>query len=291
MVDLSTVTLGTLRDWPLPAPGDDKEQRGRVLVVGGTATTPGAVLLAAEAALRAGAGKLTVATAASVAPQVASVLPEAQVHALPETEDGSIAPGASSRLLDVVDDDDTVLLGSGFVDPKASTALLDDFLPRVRGTVVLDALATAFVTQRPERLGELRASFILTMNPLELGKTLGREGHSEDPVGDTAELASRTGAVVLCGGTNKIVADGTGRMWCIEPGGPGLGVSGSGDVQAGIVTGLAARGAEHAQAAVWGGFLHGVAGDRLADRIGAVGFLAREIPGEVPGLLSELACS
>jgi NAD(P)H-hydrate repair Nnr-like enzyme with NAD(P)H-hydrate dehydratase domain len=74
----------------------------------------------------------------------------------------------------------------------------------------------------------------------------------------------------------------------VTTGGPGLGVSGSGDVQAGIVTGLLARGAEPAQAAVWGAWLHGRAGEVLADRIGPVGFLARELPATVPGLLAEV---
>lgn len=292
MAEITTVTPGTLREWPLPEAGADKEQRGRLVIVGGSATTPGAVILAAEAALRAGAGKLVVATAESVAAQVGSLLPEALVHGLAEGADGNIDPRSSDRLADVVGDGDTVLVGSGFVDPQQATALLEDFLASLRATVVIDALASAFVTKRPERLGELESRFILTVNPGELGRTLRREdGTCEKPAADTAELARRTGAVVLCGGTDKHVADASGRQWCIEYGGPGLGVSGSGDVQAGIVTGLAARGAEHAQAAVWGGYLHGRAGDRLADRVGTVGFLAREIPGEVPQILTELTGS
>ena len=69
---------------------------------------------------------------------------------------------------------------------------------------------------------------------------------------------------------------------------PGLGVSGSGDVQAGIVTGLLARGADPVQAAVWGAFLHARPGERLAASVGAVGYLASELLGEVPRVLSEL---
>jgi hydroxyethylthiazole kinase-like uncharacterized protein yjeF len=282
------VSASTLRDWPLPGPGDDKEQRGRVLVVGGTATTPGAVLLAAEATLRAGAGKLVVATAAGVAPDVACRLPEAQVHGLPETASGSIAPGAAERLLEIAGAGGTVLVGPGFTDPEESAALLEALLPGLGGTVVLDALATAYLTPKPERLTTLEASCIVTANPKELGKSLGRDGASTDPCDDSAELARRTGAVVLCGGTDKVVADPEGTLWQVGAGGPGLGVSGSGDVQAGIVTGLAARGAAHPQAAVWGGFLHGEAGERLAARVGPVGFLARELPAEVPAILAGL---
>lgn len=289
MPEARQVTAETLRDWPLPEPGDSKEQRGELVVVGGTATTPGAVLLAAEAALRAGAGKLAVATAASAAVHLAVLLPEALVWGLPEDGAGNIDPRASDQLLEHLGEGDTMLIGSGFVDPEASAALLARLVPELDATVVLDALASAYVTEAPERLVEKRSSFLMSINPKELGKTLRREGgFSEDVEADTLELAARTGAVVLCGGTDKLVADPAGRLWRVSVGGPGLGVSGSGDVQAGIVTGLVARGAENAQAAVWAGYLHGEAGERLAGRVGPVGFLAREIPAEVPAILSSL---
>lgn len=74
----------------------------------------------------------------------------------------------------------------------------------------------------------------------------------------------------------------------LSSGGPGLGVSGSGDVKAGIILGLCARGAEPAQAAVWGSYLHGAIGGRLASEYGTYGFLSRELPGEIPQALLEV---
>ena len=79
-----------------------------------------------------------------------------------------------------------------------------------------------------------------------------------------------------------------GQSWVVEGGGPGLGVSGSGDVQAGIIAGLLSRGAEPAQAAVWGAYLHARTGERLAATVGQVGYLARELPPQVPAVLGEL---
>ena len=94
----TVVTPQLLRDWPLPDPSGGKEARGSILVIGGSAETLGAVVLAAEAALRAGAGKLQVATAASVAPFAALALPEALVRGLPETDGGAIrADGVRTR--------------------------------------------------------------------------------------------------------------------------------------------------------------------------------------------------
>src|SRR5215204_1263891 len=94
------ITTDVLRGIPLPMPdgGGDKESRGRVLVVGGGRETPGAVVLAGVAALRAGAGKLQVATGASNAALVASSLPEARVFALPETRAGKLASAACGKL-------------------------------------------------------------------------------------------------------------------------------------------------------------------------------------------------
>ena len=90
-----------------------------------------------------------------------------------------------------------------------------------------------------------------------------------DPLAASVELARRTRSVVLCGGAETLAVQPDGESYRITEGGPGLGTSGSGDVQAGLVTGLLARGADPLQAAVWGGYLHGAAGDRLAQHVGA----------------------
>jgi ADP-dependent NAD(P)H-hydrate dehydratase len=284
------VTTATLRGWPLPKPGENKDARGCVLVVGGSSSTPGAVRLSGEAALRSGAGKLMLATVASGVPALAVATPEASVHAMPETSEGNMGPESADLLVELAEGCDAVLFGPGLVDVEHAVDLLSAVLPRLGGKVVIDALASAFITVRPERLRELECEVVLTLNPKELSSTLKaeRDAVEKDPLTAAAELARRCGAVVLCGGRTKSVAAPDGRAWLAEVGGPGLGVSGSGDVQSGVVTGLWARGADPAQAAVWGGYLHGRAGERLSARVGTVGFLAREIPAEVPQVLSEL---
>src|SRR3954471_4147761 len=120
------VTPRLLRDWPLPQPSDDadKEGRGRVLVVAGAPDLPGTAILAATAALRAGAGKLRIATVASIAPHVGIAVPEARVVALAETECGAIAPDAAARLADLANDCQAALLGPGLADTDTIRALL-----------------------------------------------------------------------------------------------------------------------------------------------------------------------
>ena len=117
-----TVTAAALRAQPLPAPGGDKEQRGRVLIVGGSARVPGAVMLAGEAALRAGAGKLQLATAASVAPGMALAMPEALVLGLGENGQGEIVRG--HRALDAaMSACDAAVIGPGMASTNTTAAL------------------------------------------------------------------------------------------------------------------------------------------------------------------------
>lgn len=284
----TVVTTAVLRGWPLPLPDNGKESRGQVLVVGGSRGTPGALLLAGEAALRAGAGKVTLAGVAATAAALGAAVPEALVLGLAETPAGDLAASAADELADRVEHADVVLAGTGMVDADAAVALLEPLLRGVCTTVVLDALGSALLAETPDALLGLEGRAVLSVNPNELGHVAGDE-ESADPLVQALAVAERSRVVVLCGGTEKLVATPDGRCWRVPEGGPGLGISGSGDVQAGIVAGLLARGADAAQAAVWGAHLHGHAGERLAAGVGTVGYLARELPGEVPRVLAELS--
>jgi hydroxyethylthiazole kinase-like uncharacterized protein yjeF len=259
-------------------------------VVGGSAETPGAVILAGEAALRSGGGKLQLATVESVAAAVAVAVPESAALRLPDNGDGCLSTTAADRITEAAEGADVVLLGPGLPDVGTALELMSAVVPRLHATVVVDALASVYVTENPDGLHHLDGRCVLTVNPNELSRVLGRDEDevSDDPLGAAQDAAQRLRAVVLCGGSEKGIAAPDGSAWLVQAGGPGLGVSGSGDVQAGIVAGLLARGAEPAQAAVWAAFLHGRAGEELAGSMGPLGFLARELPPELPRLLSQL---
>jgi len=285
------VTPEVLRGWQLPEPTGGKNARGSILVIGGSTETLGAVLLAAEGAMRAGAGKLQVATVASLAPFAAAALPEALVRALPETDGGAVAPEAADVVRDLAEAADAVLLGPGMADKEATEAFGKRLLPHLRGPLALDALGLACVTADDTCLHHLDARVVLTPNPTEIAYALHVEEDDidDDPGGATRDLAARTRAVVGLGGATSWVGTPDGQLWKDESGTAGLGVSGSGDVRAGITGGLLARGADPAQAAVWAAYLHGRAGERLASSVGRLGFLARELPPEIPRALAEVA--
>ncbi|MGY1806477.1 NAD(P)H-hydrate dehydratase [Blastococcus sp. SYSU D00669] len=289
--DATPVTPPLLRGWSLPEPTGGKNSRGSILVIGGSSETLGAVLLAAEAALRAGAGKLQVATAESVAPHAATALPEALVRALPQSDAGAIRAEAADVVRELAESADAVLIGPGMVDVEETQGFGDRLLPHLRGPVALDALGLASVTADVSCLEHLEANVVLTPNPTELAIALHAEESEieDDPAGAALELAARARAAVGLGGATSWVASSDGKLWRDDSGGAGLGVSGSGDVRAGIVAGLLARGADPVQAAVWGSHLHGRAGERLAATIGRLGFLARELPRQVPAVIDEIS--
>ncbi len=145
------ITPSLLRDWPLPAAGADKYSRGAVLVIGGARRTPGAALLAGTAALRAGAGRLTLAVAESVAVPLAVTLPEAGVIGLRESAGGSLGSAGLEALFEDFDAADAVLIGPGLDDIDGTEALLRELLRHESGraaTEKTDADADADAAER-----------------------------------------------------------------------------------------------------------------------------------------------
>lgn len=285
-----------LRAWPLPQPSDaaDKEERGHVLVLGGSREMPGAVILAATAALRAGAGKLTIATGASVAQLVALAMPEARVLGLAESAAGGFTADAVARLDPLADRVNAVLAGPGMQDEAATALLVHALLPRLEGgaaSIVLDACAMgALLHPPPGPPFRFAQPVVLTPHAGEMAHLTGvpKEHVGADADALAAAAAARWNAVVALKGARTVLASPDGRQWQHEGGNVGLAVSGSGDVLAGVIAGLAARGAALEQAACWGVALHARAGERLAARLGTLGYLARELADEIPALL-ELA--
>ena len=282
---MEVITPGLLREHPLPEPGDSKGSRGTALVVGGAPGTPGAVMLAGLAALRAGAGVLTLAVPSSVAVAVAVAVPESGVSGWDDAD--PIADHAA--LAERIGAADSVLVGPGFDDPDVTRRLVEATLDGLPADVpvVLDAFALGVLPDLTERIGALEGRVVLTPNRSEAARLLGAEPDSISNAADeqvATDLAGRWPATVIYQG---LVVTGD-DVSTVGTGHGGLGTSGSGDVLAGTAAGLLARGADVHRAAQWAAYLHAAAGDRLAARVGRVGFLARELIDELPRVMSEI---
>ena len=269
---------------PLPPIVDgDKETKGQILVLAGSRDVPGAALLAAEAAMRAGAGKLRIATVESAAMAVAVAMPEAMVIGLSEADDGGFADSAVERLIREVSEVDAVVAGPGVKQNNACPSLARALLESEK----LLALDVALIKALRQRERKRRMQPILLPDSDELATLLdcGIDAVDADPIGCGLHAAESHQCIVLVKGPTSHVATADGQVWTYDGGAPGLGVSGSGDVLAGIVGGLLARGADPLNALLWAVWLHGEAGALLANKIGPLGFLAREIAREIPALL------
>lgn len=271
----TTVTPRLLRQWGLPDPGDSKNSRGTAMIIGGSPLSAGAVVLAAEAALRVGAGKVAVTTDAAIADVVRITVPEAGIYESPGADEPT--PDALSTVFDGAD---AVLVGPGLDDPEHAAEWLRRLAGHDIACLVVDAFAVGAVREVPR--SDLPRSLIINANLDEAELLLGRP--VDDLFSDLRPLARELDAVIHC--YSAVVAP-SGAVWRLDVGGPGLGTAGSGDVAAGTITGFAARGLDPERAAAWGAWAHARAGDRLAERMG-LGFLARELAGELPAVVLEV---
>ena len=285
----------SLRARPLPVPQEgDKEARGRVLVVAGSIEIPGPAVLSATAALRAGAGKVAVATPRRIAQSVAFSVPESRVFGLDESAEGGIEARKLNSLDVLHGNVKAVLLGPGLPYSDATVDLVLALTEKFPEAVfILDAGAMNIVKREPAAGTRLGASVLLTPHAGEMASLTGndKEEIRGEPERTALDAAAQWKALVALKGAVTFVATPQGHLWKHEGGSIGLATSGSGDVLAGIIAGLAARGTPLEEAAVWGIALHARAGKRLAKKVGPLGFLAREIAAEVPALMAELAAS
>ena len=276
---------------PVHGRGTTKNSRGRVLVIGGSAMVPGAVRLTGEAALRAGAGKLQMATVDTATAALGIVVPEAAVIGLPIGDDGEIAPCTPKLLQASIKNADVVVLGPGMGTPQAAGYLLAlvTSLATEETLLILDAAAIPCMRDFGVALGGFRGRLIATPHHGEMAALTGVDidAIAADPEKIAGDIARRFGVIVVLKSSYTVVATPDGESLHYGGGGIGMATGGSGDVLAGAIGGVAARGAEPLVAAGWGVWLHGQAGRRVATDRGPVGFLARELPDEFPRLLPQ----
>jgi len=281
------LTRTALARHPLPpVVSGDKDSHGQILIIAGSRDVPGAALLAAHGAMRAGAGKLQIAAPDAIAVALGIAMPEAMVVGHATHRDGGFAKSAIAGLAELAANADAIIAGPGLESNNAAAPLGRKLL----GLGKPLAIDAALLHILPECEAEARAAAfppILLPHSGEMASLLGckPEQVEADPLAAGRECAKRYRALVLVKGVQSHVVAPDGAAWKYSGGGPGLGISGSGDTLAGIVGGLLSRGADPLAALLWGVWLHGEAGLALSKRVGPLGFLAREIAVEVPGLL------
>jgi len=275
--------LALLRQRPLPrvAPDADKTERGDLVIVAGARGLAGAAVLACDAALRAGAGRVTLITAACHADHLSVHLPEVRVLALATLDDAAgLAASVQALPLKSLD---VLLEGPGIRDEAAATAVAGALSERwPKALRVFDAAAMASAAG---------ANTVITPHAGEAAHLLRvrRETVEDDPRTHAIELARTSGSHVLLKGADTWLATVDQGVFIHRGANPGLGVSGSGDVLAGILAGLITRGASIEDASLWAVAIHAEIGAELAQASGPIGFLPRDMPEHLPATIRRLA--
>jgi ADP-dependent NAD(P)H-hydrate dehydratase len=291
---ITEVTPEFLRKMPLPDPEEgDKQARGNVLVIAGGRDVPGGALLAGVGALRAGAGRLQIATCARNATALAISVPEALVLGLRETPDGGIDPTGVEELAPFLESADVVLIGPGMQHQDAVAELSAEVLDKVASgpALVFDARAIKDLYSARRLLERHQGRVVITPHAGEMAGLVGLERSQVES--DAVDVARRVAAdlkvVVALKGARTIIAGPLDQQVVCRKGNVGLATSGSGDVLAGVITGLLGRGAPVFVGACWGVYLHAKAGDRLSKTVGPLGYLAHELLPEIPRILATLS--
>jgi hydroxyethylthiazole kinase-like uncharacterized protein yjeF len=271
----------------MPDGTSSKLDRGTIVVVAGGPACPGAALLSATAALRAGAGRVQIVTTAENAAHIAIALPESMVHGC-EVRRHRWSVGDEAR--EAIRKADAVLVGPGLTGegPDLARLVLDDTADGA--CVVLDAAALDGLESQP-----MRSGCVLLPNATEVGMIGDGYPDITSPrlvPAAAVDVACATGAVVAVRGSVTAIANPGARIvQVLDDPCPGLAVAGSGDVLAGVVTACCARTHDQddqAAATAWAVAVHREAGGILTERIGRMGFLAGEIAATIPIAMAQL---
>lgn len=269
---------------------------GHVLVIAGSQGKAGAAMLAADGALRAGAGLVTAVVPQSVAAVVAGGRRELMTEAAPERE-GRFDPPRTVAMLERLVEGKTVLVaGPGVGANEEMRELVLWLISKgctLRRPLVLDAdglnvLALVGV----DTLGRAGGPVLVTPHPGEMARLL-RTSAAEvnaNRVAAARRLIGYNAAGVLLKGARSVIAGAQGEIRINSSGNPGMAGPGMGDGLAGIVAALVAQGYAAVEALALGAYLHGAAADRVARLRGPVGYLAGEVLEALPGVLAELGC-
>lgn len=289
-MSLQSLTAERLAEHPLPRPPEDgdKHDRGTVLATAGGAAVPGAAILTGRAALRVGAGRIRLAAGRAGGITLGLAVPEARIVSVAATRDGELLASAARALARSAADCDALVIGPGLTNARVA---------RILTRAVLESNATAGAVVDAAALPEARGAEVfarlaggrVVLTP-HAGEMAGMMDAPKAEVTANApafarEAAARFQCVVVLKGAATHVATPDGRCWRHQGGVVGLATSGSGDVLAGVIAGLLARGAAPERAATWGVHLHAAAGARLSETVGPLGFTASDVVETLPLML------
>lgn len=268
-----------------------KGSYGHVFVIAGSVGKTGAAALAGKAALRMGAGLVTVATSESALSVVARSMAELMTEPLAETVEKTIAREALPRALALLKGKNAVLLGPGLSTHPSTAEFVLGLLPKIKIPAVIDADGLNIIAAKPDILRRLEAPAVLTPHPGEFARLVGRS--TVDVLKFRLELvpefAAKYGVTVVLKGHRTLIASPDGRVFVNPTGNPGMATGGTGDVLGGFIASQVVQGKDLHGAVLSAVFVHGLAGDIAAEKLGERSVTAGDLIRYLPPALKALA--
>ena len=269
---------------PRRARDTHKGDVGRVLAIAGSVGYTGAAALCSLAALRMGAGLVTLAVPASLNDIMEVKVTEVITRPMPETPARSLAASAEEPLLELAAGSDVIMIGPGLSLNAATTALARRLVAKIKKPMVIDADGLTALAEEMSVLEGPHAPVILTPHPGEMARLMKLEvGQVQRQRAELCrQLASRSSGVVVLKGAGTVIADASGKLRINRTGNPGMASGGTGDVLTGMIGGLLAQGLAPFDAAGAAVYLHGLAGDLAAAEKGELGLIASDLLEKIP---------
>jgi len=275
---------------PPRRPDTHKGTYGHLFILAGSAGKTGAAVMAAQAALRSGAGLVTVGVPEGLNCIFEEKLTEAMTLPLPETPEKTLSFKGLGKILEGLTGKTALALGPGISTNPDTAKLVAALLPKVKIPILIDADGLNILSIDDEPLKKVKAPVVLTPHPGEMGRLLGvlaREVQADRPAA-ALDLASQYGMPVVLKGARTLIAAPSGEFYINPTGNPGMATAGTGDVLTGIIGSFMAQGLPVMDAARLGVYLHGLAGDMASAEIGQAGLIAGDIIEHIPNGLTSL---
>jgi len=267
-----------------------KGTTGHLLVVAGAPGKTGAAAMTALSAMRAGAGLVTLAVPRNLNPVIEPQVTEVMTSPLPETVDGTLDEKALDRILALAADKKCLALGPGIGTGEETQRLVHRLVEQSPVPLVIDADGLNCIAGDADLLKRAAAPVVITPHPGEMSRLSDTPTRKiqQDRIGHSRSFAERHRVVVVLKGAATVVAAPDGACFVNPTGNPGMASGGMGDVLTGLIAGLLTQGIAPPAASCAGAFVHGMAADALAEKVGPFGYLASDVMFEVPAQFREI---
>ena len=261
-----------------------KGSYGHLLVIGGSTGKTGAASLCANAAMRSGTGLVTLGIAKSLNQSIEPQVIEPMTHPLPETDKGFLSDNCFEEILSLLKNKQALALGPGIGTHEATKKLVHNLIKKSEVPMVIDADAINCIAQNTAVLKMKKAPTILTPHPGEMARlcNMSPKDIQADRIGIASQFAKDHDVILVLKGAQTIISMNNGRSFICPTGNPGMASGGMGDVLTGLIAGFCAQGFTPENASLAGVFIHGMCADRLANDVGAFGFVASDIIQIIP---------